>query len=432
MGLVGCVFPHNAAFVRANGAGGLRLPALARDQRLRVRSGLAPRPLQAQRQPGVQRRGWSGATKLRWPICPTFPWVRRRCRRGGTPPLVAGTPIRSTRLRNATGTAGSGHATPGPEKGGCATSPASIPPLRSLSRTRSLTVNPRGRRSCTSRSRCGVLRRPPSPPTRCRWPVGGGVCWLAWWTRSLVGLLVLIPAFPLYQKLMAAISAYMSEVIRAAQAGQTSVPTTVLTNGFTPQDQLALLAIQLGVTLLFHVVFLRWKAATPGLMVCGLRVVPLDHGSLLGQAGVANDHPAGRSLDVAGRLRLLVDHPDRRRAVSAVAAQTPDAPRSRREDPGGQDPLGPAPTGRAGNPAADLAKPKRCPLFPAARPHPRPRGSVRVSRSHPEGLCAVPAELDQAAALLPPGSRDRAGAQEVPGSQPGTVHRGVSDELGGE
>jgi uncharacterized RDD family membrane protein YckC len=30
--------------------------------------------------------------------------------------------------------------------------------------------------------------------------------------------------------------------------------------------------------MLYHVGFLRWKSATPGKLLCGLRVVPVDHG----------------------------------------------------------------------------------------------------------------------------------------------------------
>ena len=46
----------------------------------------------------------------------------------------------------------------------------------------------------------------------------------------------------------------------------------------TPREQLIITALSLGVGMLYHVAFLRWKAATVGKLICGLRVVPVDRG----------------------------------------------------------------------------------------------------------------------------------------------------------
>ena len=46
----------------------------------------------------------------------------------------------------------------------------------------------------------------------------------------------------------------------------------------TPREQLIITALSLGVGMLYHVGFLRWKAATVGKLICGLRVVPVDRG----------------------------------------------------------------------------------------------------------------------------------------------------------
>jgi uncharacterized RDD family membrane protein YckC len=46
----------------------------------------------------------------------------------------------------------------------------------------------------------------------------------------------------------------------------------------TPQQQVIITALSLGVGMLYHVAFLRWRAATVGKLICGLRVVPVDRG----------------------------------------------------------------------------------------------------------------------------------------------------------
>ncbi len=99
----------------------------------------------------------------------------------------------------------------------------------------------------------------------------------AWLDGILVSLLVAIPALPIYRRMIGSIAVYFNEVLRAAQAGK-AAPQPDMTTFLSSTDQAALLAIQIGVALVFHIGFLRWKSATPGLMICRLRVVPLDQG----------------------------------------------------------------------------------------------------------------------------------------------------------
>jgi uncharacterized RDD family membrane protein YckC len=113
-----------------------------------------------------------------------------------------------------------------------------------------------------------------------------GVALSGWWWRVLAALLdglfvsiiVIIPAFPIYRRMIGALSAYFEQVVQAAQSGSAPPTQPDMTTIFSPTDQLVLVAIQIGVALLYQILFLRWKSATPGKLICGLRVVPVDHG----------------------------------------------------------------------------------------------------------------------------------------------------------
>jgi uncharacterized RDD family membrane protein YckC len=113
-----------------------------------------------------------------------------------------------------------------------------------------------------------------------------GVRLAGWWWRFLaayldgmvIALLTLIPTFPIYRRMIEGLSAYFNEVVQAAQSGQATPPSLVLGDVFTMQDQLAITGVTLLIGLAYQIVFLRWKAATPAKLICGLRVVPLDQG----------------------------------------------------------------------------------------------------------------------------------------------------------
>jgi uncharacterized RDD family membrane protein YckC len=68
---------------------------------------------------------------------------------------------------------------------------------------------------------------------------------------------------------------YFDAVMDAQRSGGTP-PALNATD--LSSSQLILTSVTLGVGMLYHVGFLRWKSATPGKLLCGLRVVPVDRG----------------------------------------------------------------------------------------------------------------------------------------------------------
>jgi len=113
-----------------------------------------------------------------------------------------------------------------------------------------------------------------------------GVRLSGWWWRVLaawldsifISVLVAIPAFPIYRRMYGSIAAYLNEVFSAAQSGQAPPAQPAVTSFLSSTDQAALLAIQIGVALVYNIAFLRWRSATLGMLICGLRVVPVDRG----------------------------------------------------------------------------------------------------------------------------------------------------------
>lgn len=111
-----------------------------------------------------------------------------------------------------------------------------------------------------------------------------------WWWRVLaiiidnliVGVVAAVLGSPIYARLFGRLSEYLTEVYRATQAGQPPPPQPLLTDLLSTTDQLLLFVIALVVEGIYIVAFLRWKSATPGKLVCGLRVVPVDHGRFPG------------------------------------------------------------------------------------------------------------------------------------------------------
>ncbi len=102
----------------------------------------------------------------------------------------------------------------------------------------------------------------------------------------------------------------------------------------TPREQLIITALSLGVGMLYHVVFLRWKAATVGKLICGLRVVPVDRGLIHRDAGLEHRRDP---LRVPGDAWYYLDTQricSAGLAVPAVASQATGHSRSGREDPG--------------------------------------------------------------------------------------------------
>ena len=114
-----------------------------------------------------------------------------------------------------------------------------------------------------------------------------GVPLAGWWWRVLavlldglfVGILTTLASLPLLLPLIDRFSVYFAQLMEAAQQGRTQPPVTdLLSSG----EQLALAVIGVVVSFLYQLAFLRWRSATPGKLICGLRVVPVDEGRARG------------------------------------------------------------------------------------------------------------------------------------------------------
>lgn len=85
---------------------------------------------------------------------------------------------------------------------------------------------------------------------------------------------------PIYLRLVRQMSDAFAAIVRAAQAGQPQ-PQLNASDLLSANDQLAITSVTLALQMIYLVAFLRWKAATPGQLVCGMKVVPLDVGHAL-------------------------------------------------------------------------------------------------------------------------------------------------------
>jgi uncharacterized RDD family membrane protein YckC len=152
--------------------------------------------------------------------------------------------------------------------------------------------------SRNTRPRPSMEAPPPAPSAYPAGPVGGpflpaapsalrrpttadGVPLAGWWWRVLavvidgliIGVLTLVPTAPIYVRVIRRMLDYM-----ATQPPGTVPDPAVISNLIGQRDQMLLAVAQIAVALVFHVTFLRWKAATPGKLLLGLRVVPVDRG----------------------------------------------------------------------------------------------------------------------------------------------------------
>ena len=113
-----------------------------------------------------------------------------------------------------------------------------------------------------------------------------GVPLAGWWWRALaividaliVGVVSSLLVLPIYLRLASSLGDYFSSAMEAAQAGRPMPPQPDVNALLTGSDQLILVAVGFAVHTLYLVLFLRWRSATPGKLVAGLRVVPLDRG----------------------------------------------------------------------------------------------------------------------------------------------------------
>jgi uncharacterized RDD family membrane protein YckC len=112
-----------------------------------------------------------------------------------------------------------------------------------------------------------------------------GVPLAGWWWRVLAAVIdniilstvVTILAVPLWMPVYEAFMAYWEAIVDAQRTG---VPLPVLDPNqlFPIRAQMLLTALTVGIGLIYHVTFLRWKGATVGKLACRLRVVPVDRG----------------------------------------------------------------------------------------------------------------------------------------------------------
>jgi uncharacterized RDD family membrane protein YckC len=113
-----------------------------------------------------------------------------------------------------------------------------------------------------------------------------GVPLAGWWWRALAGLLDALVVgtvsglltLPFYREILTALSAYWSDAFRAAQAGGAAPPPPNIAAMISGGDQLLVMLLTFAVGMAYHLPFLRTRGATPGLLACGLRVVPVDEG----------------------------------------------------------------------------------------------------------------------------------------------------------
>lgn len=118
-----------------------------------------------------------------------------------------------------------------------------------------------------------------------------GVRLASWWWRVLaiaidgliVGVIVTLASIPILSPLIAEITSLFRESFEAAQQGL-APPSAADFNPDTG-SALWLIVIQGGIGLAYNALFLRFKGATPGKLMVGLRVVPLQQGRFSGRLG---------------------------------------------------------------------------------------------------------------------------------------------------
>jgi uncharacterized RDD family membrane protein YckC len=113
-----------------------------------------------------------------------------------------------------------------------------------------------------------------------------GVRLAGWWWRVLavvldsviISMVTTVLAFPIWQPVYAAFVDQLQAIFDAQRSGAPPPPIFDPTALVPLRAQVILTAISLVIGMLYHVSFLRWKGATPGKLICGLRVVPVDRG----------------------------------------------------------------------------------------------------------------------------------------------------------
>lgn len=113
-----------------------------------------------------------------------------------------------------------------------------------------------------------------------------GVPLAGWWTRALavvidallVGFVAALVAMPIYLRMAESLGAYFRETYRAAEQGLPLPPEPEISTIISTTDQLILVGVGFVLHTLYLALFLRLRSATPGKLIVGLRVVPVDQG----------------------------------------------------------------------------------------------------------------------------------------------------------
>ena len=180
-------------------------------------------------------------------------------------------------------------------------------------------------------------------PARAGLLTADGVPVSSWWWRALaavldsvfVGVVALLLSLPLYRRLFAGLSAFYAQVLQGARVGGAPPVLPDLSALVTPTDQVLIALVGLGVGMAYQVGFLRRRAATPGKIICGLRVVPVDQGRCAGPAALVHRVRAGGDLGGPRGLQPVVPDYRRRHPGPTRTPETAGVARSRRTHPGG-------------------------------------------------------------------------------------------------
>jgi len=113
----------------------------------------------------------------------------------------------------------------------------------------------------------------------------------------IITTIVTLITLPVWRSLYAAWVSYFNGVMEAQRQGL-APPTANITDLISRNDQLILTVATLAVGMLYYVAFWRWKSATPGMMICGLRVVPVDRGR-------ATEHLAWSAVIIRASIWVL-------------------------------------------------------------------------------------------------------------------------------
>lgn len=120
-----------------------------------------------------------------------------------------------------------------------------------------------------------------------------GVPLAGWWHRAgailldgiMLAILQSIAILPLLGHTIDAISAYFDEVMAATRSGAPLPAELTPTDLMDTSTQFLISAVSLVIALAWYTLFVRFKGATPGKLITGLRVVPVDQGRHTGGLG---------------------------------------------------------------------------------------------------------------------------------------------------